>query len=782
MISRHRAADIGRMRSHSRGSVISGSPGGGVLSAAVARVRSRGGRSLLAAIGVAAAALMIGTAVTISYGLATGFDRAAERGDLPDVVARFNDAERSDVEGRLSGLPNVEASATAIERNDLGIEQFGTGNETRRSVVGAVGSDARHGYGILDGADLSGAPGEVVVEQGLAREWGLSVGDQVYVDTLGPLRIQGVAIAPDDVAYPLASRARVWVSQDWIGSFFGRGEDVVNVAQLWARDPAQLDPLLVQARSVSFGLENLKLVTVEGIRSLVGQAAGIVIALLIAFSLVALGTAAVALGATARSEVQRRLPSIGVMRAVGLSRAAVASRYALDAAVVAVPAAALGLALGALVAYGPSSRLLAILSELPPGAALLGPLAGCLVAIVTIVVAATVWPAWRAAGKPPAATLRGAELPSRARRSRAPGGPFGLGLRLAGARRARTLTTALVVACASAVVLLMLALASFLGSLRDDPGAIGKRYELTAELPATSLDEVRSIDGVERAAPRYETNALDSFRLGETMTLIAFGGDHTEFEAPPLAEGRRLGAPGEVEVGRGLADSLGLEVGGTLAAQLPSGSEVRFRVVGIVRAIENEGRVAYVRPDRLLDADPGLAPTIAIALAGGADEPAVTDELTALGAPPSSSSGATSRDQAFLGTLAGILRVVAAVNGLICLFILIQALAVTASERRQALAVLRAAGAGRNAVTAVLAGAAFAVLAVAIPAGILLERFALGPLVSGLAAGYATPGLATPLPQVALVAVIGGTLALLAADRVARRTERAPIATELREG
>ncbi|MBA2523062.1 MAG: ABC transporter permease, partial [Solirubrobacterales bacterium] len=434
---------------------------------ALARLRTRRGRSLLAAVGIAAAAVMVGTAVAISFGLATGFDRAAERADLPDVIARFNNADREDVERRIGSLPNVDGTSTAIERNDLGIEQFDSSNDTHRSIVQAVGDGQRRGYGVLEGSDLSGAPGEVLVEQGLAEDWDLAVGDEIYVDTLGPLRIRGIAIAPDDVAYPLASRARVWVSQDWLGDFFLGDGDVVNVAQIWARDPAQLDPLLVQARSVSYGLENLRFVTVEGIRSLVGQAAGIVIALLIAFSLVALGAAGVALAATARADVQRRQSEIGVMRAVGLSRRAVSAGYALDATIVALPAATVGLAIGALVAYGPSSRLLGILNELPPGAALLGPLLGCLLAIVAIVVTATVWPAWRATGRLPAVTLRGAELPARGRRSHAPGGPFGLGIRLASARRGRTLTTALVVGAATSVVLLLLALASFLQSLQD---------------------------------------------------------------------------------------------------------------------------------------------------------------------------------------------------------------------------------------------------------------------------------------------------------------------------
>jgi putative ABC transport system permease protein len=343
------------------------------------------------------------------------------------------------------------------------------------------------------------------------------------------------------------------------------------------------------------------------------------------------------------------------------------------------------------------------------------------------------------------------------------------------------LTTALVVGAATSVILLMLALASFLQDLQNDPGAIGKRFQITARAGADDVDQITALPGVAQASPRYEIDGLDSYRLGETVDVVAYPGDHVDYEAPPLASGERLRSAGEAEVGQGLADSLGLELGGTLAVQLPDASrEVRFTVVGIVRAIDNEGRVAYVKPDRLLAAGLGSEPTLAVKLDDGADVGAVSDELRAIGIDPQEATGTTTRDQAFLGVLASVLRVVAVVNGLICLFILVQALAVTAAERRQSLAVLRAAGAGRRAITLVLAGAASAVLVAAIPTGVALERFVLGPLVSNLAAGYATPGLATPLPQVLIVVVVLVLLAVAAASRVARHAERASIPKELR--
>ena len=62
---------------------------------ALAALRARRGRTVLAALGVLAASLVVGTATTVGYSLATGFDRAADRADLPDVLARFDRAERA---------------------------------------------------------------------------------------------------------------------------------------------------------------------------------------------------------------------------------------------------------------------------------------------------------------------------------------------------------------------------------------------------------------------------------------------------------------------------------------------------------------------------------------------------------------------------------------------------------------------------------------------------------------------------------------------------------------
>ena len=715
-------------------------------------------RAWLTAIGIALAAAMLSAALVLADGLGDGFARAARAADLPDVIVRFDPQTLGRVASRIRALPDVATLSTREEFTNVNIGA--NGHSSGQASAEVIGS-GRRGYAIVAGRGLSSRFGEVVVERGLAQAWGVPLGGTLYVRGLGPLRVVGFAEAPDNVGYPLAV-PRFYLSEAALEARFGHDPNPqVNVAQIWLRDPRYLNQVLVQARTTSYGLRGLRFVTRSGVRVLLDQAAGIVIDLLVALSAFALATAGVMLAASARAEVQRRLQAIGISRAVGASRGHLVTVHATEAAVVAVPAATVGVLAGVLATVGPSDRLLTMLNEPAAGSALILPLTAGWVASVSIPVLAAAWPAWRAAGRPPVALLQGAGLAARRGSRRRLGGRHRAGLatlgtRLVAARPGRLTATVLTLGTSTAFVLLLLALASALSALETDPGALGKRYQLTALLPAASVGKVRALAGVQAAAPRYGVQAVDSFSLGETIDVIAYPGDHTIFEAPPLTAGHRLAGTGEAEVGGGLADGLGLSPGSTLAIALPSGAELRLRVAGIVSSLDHDGRVAYVPAAALRAADPPAPEQIAVRLDPGADQTKVSDALTALGALPTPASGATARGVPLVDTLRTILRAVAIVDGLVCLYALIQTCALTLQERRRTVAVLRATGAGSAAVRRLLVGV---VLALVIPAavfGILIERLVLGPALANLAAGYATLELGADYAEIA--AVLAGLL------------------------
>jgi hypothetical protein len=451
---------------------------------------------------------------------------------------------------------------------------------------------------------------------------------------------------------------------------------------------------------------------------------------------------------------------------------------AVEAAAVAVPAATIGLVVGVLAIAGPSDQLLTMLNEPSAGSGLILPLAAAWMVSVSIPVLAAAWPAWRAAGRPPVVLLQGAGLAtgtgSRHRWARGPRGAglATLGSRLVTARRGRFVATVLTLGTSTAFVLLLLALASALSALETDPGALGKRYQLTASLPATRVSEVRAVSGVQAAAPRYEVQAVDSFSLGETIDVIAYPSDHTLFEAPPLTTGHRLKGLGQAEVGAGLADALGLSPGSTLAIALPSGAELRLRVAGIVSSLDHDGRVAYVPAATLVRANPSAPEQIAVRLRPGADQAKVTSALSALGAFPAAASGATARGVPLVNILRTILRAVAIVDALVCLYALIQTCALTLQERRATVAVLRATGAGTAAVRRLLAGAVLALVLPAAVLGILIEQLVFGPALANLAASYATLALGAGYAQMAAVLaglLVAGAVAVLWVTRQATR-------------
>ena len=174
-------------------------------------------------------------------------------------------------------------------------------------------------------------------------------------------------------------------------------------------------------------------------------------------------------------------------------------------------------------------------------------------------------------------------------------------------------------------------------------------------------------------------------------------------------------------------------------SERPAAQEVRFRVAGVVRALE------VSRPDRLgprqplLAAARGSTPSLAIRLDPGADRARSRARLHALGVlPQSRAGGATTRNGQFLGILAAVLRGVGLAIGLVCLYALVQALAMTARERRGAVALAardrrgprrgraraRGRGARRRRCPAALAASCS-------------SASSLGPLVARLAAGFA---------------------------------------------
>lgn len=729
----------------------------------------------MAATGLFVAGAILGGAITTRGALAGGFDRAQHSAASADVVARFDPVERSAVQRRIASLANV---ARASQRLSVRPVELGVLLAPRRPRSGTAEVDGLFGtrpdgYFVVAGHGLTGAAGEVLVDRGLADSWHLRVGMPLRLRSRSGYwygQITGIVVEPDDVAYPLASRPRVYLPYAIVRRQIARvpGRRPVNELLLHVRDRSLLPITLAQAREASFGLTGLALTTRTGTRAVVDRASGLVTALLGAFALVTLASAIAMLGAAGNARVTRDLPTLGALRAMGFGAFALAASYALEAALVATVAGGLGIVAGAVAVSGPTDDLLRALNESPPAHLLGSAHALALAAAVAGAVVAAALPALAVARRPVVSALRGAPIAT-ARHGAVVGRPVLLGARLALARPGRLGVASLAVAASVAIVLLMLTMARFLVAAEKDPALLGERYTLVVPDAPGVLARVLATPGVAAAAPRYESAAVDGFDLGEPMQIVAFGrGRAAVFPGRPLTSGRRARGPAEAEIGEGLAQSLGLALGGTLVADLQGGGEVRLRVVGIVQELANDGRIAYTDAATLLLAEPSLRAQIAVRTAAGVSPASVAARFRPQGLSSSTNGGLAPAGSPFVSTIVSLLRAVAALNGIGCLVLVLLALVVLARERAATIGVLRAVGGGLSDTVALLAGAGVTLVALALPLGWALERWAFAPLVSRVVDRYGALPLAPSLNDLSLVTA-GGVAAVVASAVIAGR-------------
>ena len=715
-----------------------------VLLRALASLRARPAATFATALGLFFAGAILGSAVTTRDALGGGLDRAQAAAGTADVVARFDPVDVATIRPRLDAVANVSDWTARLTVRPVGIatrradgpRRTGTA-EANGMLIGSTGN----GVAMVAGRWLSGRDGEIVVERGLFTAWHLRLGQGLVVrGRRGPLfvRIVGVSVEPDVLAFPLASRPRIYLPYASVrrGLADVRGRTPVSAVTLDVTDRSRLAVTLAQLRAASFGLQRVTIQTRVGIRLAIDQAAGLISSVIAAFALVALAAAIVMIAAAAHARVTRDLATIGALRAIGFSGRSIAATYALEVVLVATVALGSGMVVGSLAVAGRAGVLLENFNELPPPHPLsFTHLVVGAVAVLSAALAAGI-PALLAARRPVVDLLRGATVVTTTRAA-VVGSPVLLGARLAASRPLRLAAAVVAVAGGIAVVLVMASLARALLAAQDNPQSLGVRYSLLVADAPGALATVRGTPGVAAAAERYDTLAVNAFDLGQPLRVVAFGdGSGKVFDGRPLLAGRRAAGPGEAVVGEGLASSLGLGTGQTLIADLEGGGEVRLQVVGIVREPLNDGRIAYTDLATLLAAQPAIAPQIAVRPAAGTAAAAVKSRLAAVGINAVPTNGLVPSGASFIDAVVALLRSVAVVNGLGSIALAALALLGLARERAETVAVIRAVGGGRLQVAALLAGAGGMLVGLAVAVALLAHVLLLEPLMARLLGTY----------------------------------------------
>ncbi|GAC1659455.1 MAG: ABC transporter permease [Gemmatimonadaceae bacterium] len=385
---------------------------------AVASLLRHRARTILAIAGVAVSAAMLLDMVMLSTGMRESFKqliigmgfqlRMTPKGTLPfDSEALIGGARA--IIARLSMRPEILAISPVLGAT----VHVPRGARTVSSIALGVDPLVQGDYQILTGADLS-APTTMVANDEFLRLTGLQLGDTVDVSTgydaqlrtfvgRARLAIRGRA----HFVYLAAGEPAIALPLVTLQSMGGHErEDAVSLFML--RSASGVNPDTVRAHlALAFPRVSV-LSTDDALRQLddrlsyFRQLAFILgaVSLIVGFLLV---TTLVTVS------VNDRIGEIAVLRALGISRGRVVAQIVGESAAIMVPGIGMGMALGVVT----GRYLNAILSAFPglptavdfflfqPRAAwtALGLLASC-------GIAAAIYPAWRAASLPIAATLR----------------------------------------------------------------------------------------------------------------------------------------------------------------------------------------------------------------------------------------------------------------------------------------------------------------------------------------------------------------------------------------
>jgi putative ABC transport system permease protein len=248
-----------------------------------------------------------------------------------------------------------------------------------------------------------------IVGRGTMRKYGWKVGDRITLrSTVWPadldLRI---------VAELASDRAQIlWLNWEYLAQALeakGRSLGIAGIVWVRVKDPKDVNSVMLRIQELTHNSEAETSTQTEKsfFSSFFGSLEGFVTILMIVTALVSLCIVFIA-GNTASMAVRERAGEIAVLKAIGFPRSAIFSMLVAETVVLSVLAGGAGVGLAAL--------LTRVLREVAAGSEQLGPLGGFIVNQAVVVqglalslgigVVAGLVPAWGAARKPVAQTLR----------------------------------------------------------------------------------------------------------------------------------------------------------------------------------------------------------------------------------------------------------------------------------------------------------------------------------------------------------------------------------------
>ena len=326
----------------------------------------------------------------------------------------------------------------------------------------------------------------------------------------------------------------------------------------------------------------------------------------------------------------------------------------------------------------------------------------------------------------------------------------------------------------------------------------------SATLPASMVDTVSSVEGVEKAAGTILVNGLQI--IGTDGEAVASSGapnygsnwsDDVDLAPYRLVDGRGPTAAGEVAIDSQSAEAGGLQVGDTAQLVTP-GAPTDATVVGVFRFgtsgnLAGASIAAFDTSEAqalMLDGKDAFT-SIDAAITEGSTQAEVADRVSAtLGAGVKVSTGEEAADAAAsdiadaLQFINIFLLVFAFIALFVGTFIILNTFSMLVAQRTRELALLRAIGASRRQVTTSLLGEALIVGLVGAPIGLFAGigvAYGIQALFKSVGLEVSAGGLVVSPRTVIAAYVVGVVVTLVAAWAPAWRAARIPPVAAMRD-
>jgi putative ABC transport system permease protein len=581
-----------------------------------------------------------------------------------------------------------------------------------------------------------------------------------------------------------------WVAPETANALAGQGKPVVAIPLL-LRDPNSSGAFIAAAEH-TVGRE-VRTGDWRRAREDYTEDSRRLLTILQAATLLALLAAGFTLATSIGGRVIGERRRVGLLRAVGITPRGVTALLVAHYVALAAVAAPVGLAVGHALApklLRDTGQALGAPVPGPPGPA---QTLGTLALVLGLVALATALPAWRAGRTAPVdalalgrstAAARASRFAVVARRLRLPL-VVALGARDAFARPGRAVLTIASLVLAAVLIVCAMGFEATMNRLASDEALRAQPWDIAVDSTAVAPEQVdrllRRQPDVAAVARLYEPRLVSPDGRVELAARVLDGPvDQFPFA---IRDGRAARAPGEVTLGRGALDALGVHVGDRIRLSAEGAQPFSVRVVGRHVEPDDDGRRAVLPvtslPEsvrRTLD-----VPSWVVRLRPGADAKAVDAALVRAGhgriateRPIESLQSEAADMRPIVYGVAALLSAIAAVN-------LLTTLLLGVRERRRDVAVLGAVGAtpGQVVSTVIAGGGLLALLAsvAGFPLGALVFRMLVsqtdpadGPDVVTLpAAWWVLLALPVALAATAAVSSLAG-----------RQAARVPVAVALR--